>query len=74
MLVFDTGPRNVLVLIKRVPSGPLMFLLCCYLFLQLAFCTGEHQVAAAPVPAAEGGPAGGQRCGPRPQARPGALL
>lgn len=42
--------------------------------LQLAFCTGEHQVAAASVPAAEGGTAGGPRCGPRPQARPGALL
>lgn len=42
--------------------------------LQLAVCTGEHQLAAASVPAAEGGPAGGPRSGPRPQARPGALL
>lgn len=46
------------------------FLLC----LQLALRSGEHQVAAAPVPAAEGGAAGGPRRGPRPQARPGALL
>ena len=31
-------------------------------------------MAAAPVPAAEGSAAGGQRCGPRPPARHGALL
>lgn len=42
--------------------------------LQLAFCTGEYQMAAAPVPAAEGSIARGQRSGPRPQACPGALL
>lgn len=53
---------------------PLMCRLCCRLCLQLAFCTGEHQVAAAPVPAAEGGAAGGPRRGPGPPARPGALL
>lgn len=42
--------------------------------LQLAFCSGEHQVATAPVFVAEGGAARGQRRGPRPPARPGALL
>lgn len=59
--------------VSRV-QRPLMCRLCCRLCLQLAFCTGEHQVAAAPVPAAEGGAAGGPRRGPGPQARPGALL
>lgn len=42
--------------------------------LQLAFCIGEHQVAAASLPAAEGGAACGKRRWPRPQARPGALF
>ena len=51
-----------------------VFLLSLSVRLQLAFCIGEHQVAAASLPAAEGGAAGGKRRRPRPQARPGALF
>lgn len=46
----------------------------CRLRLQLAFCAGEHQMAAASVPAAEGSAAGCPRCGPGPATGPGALF
>lgn len=77
MLVCGTGPCYVLVHIKppefHIRSSDVVALLLS-VSLQLVICTGKHQVAAAPVPAAKGGAAGGQRCQPGSQTRPGALL
>lgn len=68
--------RNMCVITwrRRHMRSSDVFLLSLSVRLQLAFCIGEHQVAAASLPAAEGGAAGGKRRWPRPQARPGALF
>lgn len=72
---FATDRKWMVTIIEAFIRGSSdVFVIIVVICVQLAFCTGEHQMAAASVPTAEGSASGCPRCGPGPPTGPGALF